>query len=471
MAGTGTWLLHGHDIGLPLEVDYGVTGDSDAIAVTGAKANSRIYSAQSTEFTVRFLKEFKDEQEHFLFRQQMEQMQNGVEFMPYQLETNQFAQEFHDLLVNIKEISLPREAGKVNWLEYEIVFSVVGHRQECIGYTQFRALDVKSDWGNWNNWKHVDISYPPGAQFHSDTPSGYLDGQLGRMEYRVNPSKHTIFYQEGVGKDRVGIIVKQNGVQLYSPFFNIGAGLEINNGYFKIVWEENGLPRYYRWNGQEFTDTHMYAPNFHWKVFDGYVGGVAQNVRTLVARDAIRTKLQLKKINTEFVEIEQEFQHRDGTLTAIQYFMNRGKNSIQLRARAINADLADFHTIHYIRREYVKNFFIDGHTGAVTDTTDYTDYSLVKYPEMYVSLHPDPNGATGYIGYVNPDKVESLCTIRTNPEGYVELITKHSWNEFPNVWSEPIMYFQGTDNPPEKRAQAGYLIKPMSQILHRSHVY
>jgi hypothetical protein len=58
MAGTGTWLLQGYDIGLPLDIDYGVSADISGVRINGAKTQSRANSVEATSFKVSLLKEF-----------------------------------------------------------------------------------------------------------------------------------------------------------------------------------------------------------------------------------------------------------------------------------------------------------------------------------------------------------------------------------------------------------------------------
>jgi hypothetical protein len=471
MAGTGTWLLHGIDIGLPLEVDYGISADIGSLRINGAKTTANANSVEPTSFKVQFMKEFSSETEQKDFRLQMEQLQFGIKFMPYHLETNQYAEELNDTLVNLKSVDMPRQAGIVNWIKYEAEFVLLGHKSEFIGYTQYRPIDVKGTWTSWDSWKHVDVSYPVGAMFHSDSPTGTLNGEFGGMDYRVNPSKNAITYQECLGKERVGIVVKQGDVQLFSPHYNVGAGLEISNGYFKLIWDSEGHLTYHRWQGNSWVNTNKIPPNFMFACFDYDSGGNVINHRGKYSRDAIYTKLQLKRVSTEYVEIEQEFQFNTGEVCAIQFFMNRGKNSIQLRARSLNTYIDWFTAYHYLKRELVTEYFVDGTQDVVTDTTNFTDVALANYPELYLVFDSASAGG-GYVGYVNPDKNIVHGTIKTNASsGYVEINTRHSYNEAPKVWSEPIMFFQGTTSPSAKRSQAGYLVKADSQVVHRSHVY
>lgn len=470
MAGTGTWLLNDYDLGLPLEVDYGLSNDVAGVRINGAKTQSIANSNEATTFKVRFLKDFASFEEETDFRRQMEQFLLGIKFMPYHLETNQFAEDLHDNLVNIKSIDLPREAGKVNWIKYDIEFSQLGHKNEFIGFTQYRPVDVVGSWDMWNSWKHVDVSYPVGAMFHSDSPTGTLQGEFGGMDYRVNPSMNTISYQDCLGKERVGIVVKQDNVQLFSPHARIGAGLSISNGYFKIEWDANGEPNYWRWaNNSEWLNLHDTPPHFSWAGFDKDSGGNAINLRSYYSTNALRSKLQIKRFSTEYIEVEQEYQFSDGTICAVQYFMNRGKNSIQIRTRILNRHMDWFYAFHYVERNAVINYTKNGVTTPIGDITDTSD-NLTSNPELYMTVKAEFGG--GYIGYINPDKGIVAGIVKTDASnGRVEIGTRHSYNEEPNVWSEPIMYFQGTTSPTAKRDQAGYLVKADSQVVHRSNVY
>lgn len=469
MAGTGTWLLHGIDIGLPLEVDYGTSADVGALRINGAKTTSVANSVESTSFKVKFLKNFSDETEQKEFRQQMEQLQFGIKFMPYHLETNQYAEELNDTLVNLKSVDMPREAGKVNWVKYEAEFVLLGHKTEFIGYTQYRPVDVKASWSSWDSWKHVDVSYPVGALFHSDSPTGTLYGEFGGMDYRVNPSRNAITYQECLGKERVGIVAKQGNVQLFSPHARIGAGFSINNGYFKIEWDSEGQPVYWRWDGSQFIKLHDVRPVFGWAGFDYDSGGNVVNLKSYYNYQAIGSKLQLKRFSTEYIEVEQEYQFSDGTICAVQFFMNRGKNSIQIRTRILNRHMDWFYAYHYVERNAVINYTKNGSTYTISDTTDDSN-NLTTSPEFYMQIKAEFGG--GYIGYINPDKNIVAGIIQTEvANDRVKFGTRHSYNEAPKVWSEPIMYFQGTTSPSAKKSQAGYLVKADSQVVHRSHVY
>jgi hypothetical protein len=470
MAGTGNWFLHGFDIGLPLEVDYGISADISGVRINGAKTQSIANSVEPTNFKVQFLKEFANETEQKEFRQQIEQLQNGIKFMPYELETNEFSEELNDTLVNIKSVDMPKEAGKVNWIKYEIEFALLGHKSEFIGYTQYRPVEVIGTWTSWNSWRKVDISYPVGAIFHSDSPTGTLNGEFGGMDYRVSPSRNAISYYGAVGKERVGIVAKQGNIQLFSPHFQIGVGFEITNGYFKFKIDQNGEPQYERWNGSAYQSYSLHPPRFRWACFDYDTDGTTViNHKLYYSEQAVFTKLQLKKLTTEYAEIELEYQHSDGTITAIQWFMNRGKNSLQIRARCNNRHLDYFYAYSSVDRTYVTDYTLNGTTTPLADTTNVSELLNVD-PAFYLTVGSAVGG--GYFGFINPDKNIVTGIVKVNTvEGFVEIGTRHSYNEKPNVWSEPLMYYQGTTYPPAKRDQAGYLIKADSQVVHRSHVY
>lgn len=461
-----TWLLNGYDIGLPLNIDTGLSTDIGNVRVNGAKTLSQANSSEATYFKVEFLKEFSSDLHETEFRQQMEQFSSGIKFMPYYLETNQFAQEFHECLVNIKSIDMPREGGKVRWMNYQIEFSLLGHKTEFIGYTQYRPVEVKSSWVDWNSWRAVNISYPTGAMFHSDTPSGTITGEFGAMEYRINPSRNAISYQECLGHERMGVVCKQGNVTLYSPHARIGAGFSMSNGYFKIQWNQDGHPEYFRYNGTSWINLHKLPPRFNWA---GYTEAdpVTKNFNSA---NAIRSKLQIKAISTEFVEVEQEFQFLDGTLTAIQFFMNRGKNSIQLRTRMKNRTMDWFNAYHYVERTRVTSYTLNGGSAvSISDTTN-VNTPLNLSPIFHLTLNAGAGG--GFLGYINPDSGIVNGIVKTDlAGGYVEISTRHSWNEAPNVWSEPLMYYQGATDATVKRNEAGFLLKADSQVVHRSYVY
>lgn len=470
MAGTGTWLLQGYDIGLPLDIDYGVSADISGVRINGAKTQSRANSVEATSFKVSLLKEFADYTSEKEFRQQMEQFQNGIKFMPYYLETNQYAEELHQNLVNIKSIDMPREGGTVGYLKYEIEFELLGHESEFIGYIQFRPVEVIGEWANWDSNRRVDLYYPADAEFHSDPPQGATLTEFGRVEYRNSPSKNTISYQGAMGLQRVGVKATQGNIQLFSPFFNIGAGFEINNGNFKIRWDEEGNPDYYVWHDNKWMSYHTKSPDFTWHGYDVDSSGNVVNEVTYSSKTPVRRKLQLKRMSTEYAEIEQQYQHSDGTITAIQWFMGRGKNYVQIRARILNRKM-DWSTVtHYIDRSMLESYTINGATQLITDTTDVDQY-LTDSPLMYVTLNQySING--GAIGYTNPDKDIVKGIIQTNMNGgYVQLLTRHSYNKDANVWGEPILFYQGTSSTSAREKSAGYVIKADSQIVHRSHVY
>lgn len=474
MSGTGTWLLHGHDIGLPLEVDFGVSADISASRVNGAKTQSIPNSVEATSFKVQFLKEFANEGEQKIFRQQMEQLQNGILFMPYLLVTNQFAEELNEVMVNLRNVDMPREAGIVGYMKYEIEFALLGHNSEFRAYTQFRPIKVEANFANWSSRRKAAITYPAGAIFHSDSPTGYMRGEFGNVPFRISPSKNAIFYNGAMGQERAGIKVKQNGVQLYSPFFNVGAGLEVNNGKFKIVWGNDGLPYYQMHNGISWIDIDDIPPKFFFQCYDLTSGGAVTNSKGYWDRDAVFSKLQLKRINGDYVEIEQEFQFSDGTITAVQWFINRGFDHIQYRVRSVNRYMDYFTLNHYLKKSLAKSYTANGTTTAITSTTN-TYVEILSDPVAYITLDEALVGANHYAGYVNPNKtgtwkvhwgVKAAST-------YVLFYTRHSWNEPINNWSEPVMFFQGasTNGISQKREQAGYLIKADSQVVHRSHVY
>jgi hypothetical protein len=465
-----SWLLHGFDIGIPLEMDFGVSADVGSNRINGAKTLTKVNSIEPTEFKVEFMKEFTDSLDEMNWRKQMEQLQNGIEFMPYELVTNGTADEFNNNLVNIKSIDLPRVSAKINWIRYEIEFSALGHKNEFIGYTQYRPVDVIGTWTSWESWKHVDIAYPPGAMFHSDTPYGALAGEFGNIDYRVNPSTGTLYYQQSVGRERVGIKVTQNGVQLFSPHFNIGAGFEATNGYFKFLIDENGEPNYERWNGVSYQRYSFHPPRFRWACFDYDTDGTTViNHNIYYSESAIATKLQLKKLTTEYIEIEMEYQHSDGTLTGIQWYLNRGKNSIQIRARGMNRHMDYFYAYSSVDKVFVTDYYVNGTSAPVTDTTNVS-IALNADPAFYLTVEPAYGG--GYFGFINPDKNIVTGIVKTNTvNNFVEIGTRHSYNTKPKIWSQPLMYYQGTTSPSAKRNQAGYLIKGNSQVVHRSHVY
>jgi hypothetical protein len=468
MAGTGTWLMNGYDLGLPLEIDFGVSADIGSVRINGAKTQSEANSVEATSFKVKFFKEFSDEVTELEFRQQMEQFQNGINFMPYYLETNQHAQEFHEGLVNIKSVDMPREGGKVGHMQYEVEFALLGHASEFVGYTQFRPVLVNSNWSGWDSNRRVDLYYPANAQFHSDPPQGATLTELGRVEYRNDPSRNAISYEGAMGIERVGIEAKQGNVQLYSPYFNIGAGFSVSNGNFKIVWDENGNPDYFMWHDNKWNNYHTKTPDFTWHGYDRGSSGNVTNEVTYLSKEAARRKLQLKRISPEYIEVEQEYQHSDGAITAIQWFMGRGKNYVQIRARILNRKMDWFTTSHYVKRDMLESYTLNSATQLITDTTNAV--ADLTEPLIYVTLNKySVNG--GSIGYVNPDKLVRGDIITNMNGGYVQLLTRHSWNMEANVWSEPILYFQGTTSTSARQKSAGYVIKADSQVIHRSHVY
>jgi len=462
-----TWRLHGIDIGLPLNINWGGSGDISSSKVTGTKAQAILNHTEPIRFKVELYKSFNNETEAYQFRQQLEQLQLGIGFMPYLLETNAHTNELHNHLVLMESFGIDREGGKVGWVVYYINFVDLGHKSEFYGFTQYRAKNVQSGWASWNTWRHVDVSYPVGAMFHSDSPTGTLYGEWGGMDYRVNPSQNTISYQECLGTERVGIVAKQGNIQLFSPHAQIGAGFSVTNGYFKMEIDSNGEIWYYRWNGTQYQNFHKAPIRVAWRAYS-YINGNVENPRTLYSENAIRRKIQLKRFTTEFVEIEMEYQFSDGTITALMIHMNRGKNSIQLKTRVINDYMDWFYTYHYVDKTLVDNYTINNSTSAITDSTN-VEATLTASPLIY--LHFTPSAGGGYVGYVNPD-INVSGIVRTNVvNGWVEIATRHSYNSSPKIWSEPIMYFQGTTSPTSKRSQAGYIIEAGSQVVHRSRVF
>lgn len=467
MAGTGSWLVNKIDIGIPLEVGGDYQGDLGQLRLNGAKSTAKIKSVDATTFKVKFFKDFNNQDEEYTFRKQLEQLQYGIEFMPYLLETNQYVQEYNNHLVVIGSISIDREAGKLNHMIYEITFADLGHQTESIGYTQFRATNVKSSgWSNWESNRHVAVAYPVNAMFHSDSPTGTLQGAWGGMDWRKKPSTFSISYQECLGLERVGIEVLQDGVQMFSPHGQVGAGLSISNGYFKIVWDENGNPDYERWDGvnNEWQSYHTKSPRFMWA---GFTPDDGQGDTYYYSDNAIRSKIEIKRLTTEYVQVEQEFQFSDGTMTAMRYHMNRGKNSIQLQARIMNRHMDYFLPYHYLDPAMLTTYTINDSTNVIDGTTN-VDQTLTDSPQVFVTVKSAYGG--GNFGYINPDKDIVKGKVYNNGTE-LELTTRHSYNEDPMVWSEGVMYFQGTMSPDEKENQAGYIIKAGSQVVHRSHVF
>lgn len=466
MAGTGSWLVNKIDIGIPLEVGGSYQGDLGELRLNGAKSTARVNAVNTTMFNVKFLKDFNNQNEEYTFRKQLEQLQYGVEFMPYLLETNQYVQEYNNHLVLIGSISIDREAGKLNHMVYEISFADLGHQSESIGYTQFRATNVQGRWSEWENNRHVAVAFPVGAMFHSDSPTGTLYGAWGGMDWRKSPSTHTISYQECLGIERIGIEVIQDGVQMFSPHGRVGAGLSISNGYFKMVWNDEGHPEYYRWNYvlEEWQNYHTSHPEYMWA---GFTPDDGEGDTYYYSYNAIRSKIEIKTLTTEYIQVEQEFQFSDGTMTAIRYHMNRGKNSIQLQARIMNRHMDYFLPYHYLNPDYLTTYTVNDSTGVIDSTTDI-DEDLVDSPQVFVTVKSAYGG--GNFGYINPDRDIVKGTVKNNGNN-VELSTRHSWNEEPMKWSQGVMYFQGTMNPDEKEDQAGYIVKAGSQVVHRSHVY
>ncbi|NGY84886.1 hypothetical protein F6Y03_30660 [Bacillus megaterium] len=131
---------------------------------------------------------------------------------------------------------------------------------------------------------------------------------------------------------------------------------------------------------------HTKSPDFTWHGYDVDSYGTVQNEVTYSSKTPVRRKLQLKRMSTEYAEIEQQYQHSDGTITAIQWFMGRGKNYVQIRARILNRKM-DWSTVtHYIDRSMLESYTINGATQLITDTTDVDQY-LTDSPLMYVTLN------------------------------------------------------------------------------------
>lgn len=468
------WILHKFDIGIPLDIDFSVSADVSSDRVNGSKTVGYVKSIEVTQFKVTLLKEFNTDAEEDTFRDQLKQLQYGIEFMPYELVTNGTPAELDYHLVLIKDINMNREGGKVGWMKYDITMVDLGHKTEFIGYIQYRADQVPSVWDDIANNRRATLYYPVGAMFHSDTPNGYNEGAYGNMDYRNNPSTFTMSYQGAVGKERTdGIIVTQNGVQLFSPHYVVGAGLTVDNGRFKLVWDGNGNVTYWYWDPSLDIWANRYAktPAFLFSCIDSslqYVG----SVRTDDTANIAYRKLQLKRLTPEYCEIEQEFQSTSGLVVAVMWHIRRGTDDVQIRARGINCGIDYWYMYHYIDYNYAfgqKAWYNNTYTVISSNTNinqDLTDPSFYLEVMQY-------GGQVRYFGVVNPDKFKAVrATIIANQsQGYVELSTRHSWTLSAKVWSPPMMFHQGTTAPSSKTYQAGFLIDARSACLHRSRVY
>jgi hypothetical protein len=471
MSLTGSWVLQGIDIGIPLDMSFNVSAEVSDDRVNGSKSQGILKSIDTTEFKVKLFKEFTSFGQEKLFRQQLMQLQNGYEFMPYFLETNDATLEFHEHLVNVKNISLDKEGGKVLWTTYEMTLVDMGHRDEFIGYIQYRANVVSTPWDSIEANREVHLSFPVGAFFHSDSPTSTIPSEWGGIDTRTNPSSFTMSYQGGVGKERVGIKAMMDGVQFFSPYGKIGAGFEVSNGVIKLIWDSSGHVTYQRWDNLnqqwDIYQSSAKAPEFSFQGIDEDLN-VIGNVNT---RTALFTKLQLKRFTSEYIEIEQEFQWSNGMVCAIMWHMRRGEDDVQIRGRGINCGLDFWYMYHYIDYNHLfgQLCYYNG-TSTVLSSSTNIQQDLTA-PSFYVDLHD--NYGAGYIGITNPDKYKNVqATIIANQsEGYFTFSTRHSWNLNPKVWSPPIMFWQGSSSPLNKERQSGFLIDGNGQVLHRSRVY
>lgn len=466
------WILHTFDIGMPLNIDFSVSADISTDRVNGSKTLGYLKSIEATQFKATLFKEFNTDAEETTFRDQLVQLQYGVEFMPYELITGGTPAELDSHLVLIKDINMNREGGRVRWMKYDITFVDLGHKTEFIGYIQYRAETVPSVWDDIALNRRATLYYPVGANFHSDTPSGWNTGAYGVMEYRDNSSTFTLSYQGAVGKERIdGIIVTQNGVRLFSPHYLVGAGLTVDNGRVKLVWDTNGNVTYYFYDpyDAQWYNKHVRTPYFTFSCVNDQLQSVG-TVRTDDASIAYR-KLQLKRLTSEYVEIEQEFQATNGLVVAVMWRMRRGTNDFQIRARGINCGLDFWYMYTYVDYNYAfgqKAWYNRTYTVVSSNTNisqDLTD------PSFYLEVVN--GGNTRYIGITNPDKYKLVqaSIISNQSQGYVQLSTRHSWTLSKLVWSPPLMYYMGTSYPGDKEKQAGYLIDANGQVLHRSRVY
>lgn len=465
----GEWKIHGISIGYPLDIDYSVNADISSDRVNGSKTQGIVKSIEYTQFKVTFFKEFESDQDEIIFRNQLIQFQNGIEFMPYLLETQEPALEFNGHLVNIKDINMNRYSGQINWMKYDITFVDLGHHSEFHNYIQFRASPVPTAWDSIEANRVVFMYYPVGAIFHSDPPTSTAQTAYGIIDGRANPSSFTMYHQGGVGVERVGIMAWQNGVQLFSPYHPIGAGFMVDNGRIRMTWDSQGHVTYQRWDIRTNTWGSYFAlpPYFQFGILDDKNNPLG----IFNSRDAVFTKLQLKRFTTEYIEVEQEFQFANGAVVGVMWHLRRGQNDVQIRARGINCGIDYWYMHHFIEYNalFGQQAFFNGISAVLSSTTDINED--LTTPSFYADLHNDYG--SGYVGVVNPDKYKAVrATIIANQEeGYFEFSTRHSMNLVKRVWSPPMMFYMGTTNPTTKENQAGFLIDANSQLLHRSRIY
>ncbi|WLR49596.1 hypothetical protein LC065_20025 (plasmid) [Halobacillus litoralis] len=462
----GDWLLHGHNIGLPLEIGNSYQGEVGATRANGAKNGAYLKSVNATHFKVKLYKEHADQEEQWRFRQQLEQLQNGIDFMPYYLLTNNYAQEFHEHLVIVESINIDRKAGIILHDEYDINFTDLGHIDEFRGYTLYNPQTLPTNQTEVD--PYIDIAYPPNTKFHSDAPYNVegLPTEWGKMQYVTDPSTRALSYEGGLDDvSRTGIEVIQDGVQLYSTYERVGKGLSISNGYFKMVWDGGQIsePTMGYWDeslGDYSFIEHERPPKVFWGVIDPDSGETS----VYYEQDAVDEKIEIKRLTTEYAQVDQKYLFGDGVICVARYHLNRGKNDVRIQARGWNVDLDWFYLRFYLKDEYIDTYTLNQSTQSVTD--DEVTVEDLTHPDFFVTL---PSGKK--FGYTALDDIGEGKVYDNSAGGYTYFQLRHSWNTPSKAWSVPLQFYQGTNSPGAKRNQAGYLIRAGTQVVHRSYVY